>query len=102
MQKKNDSLSYLREVPTKVGTFRVLFPCAVFNPQDNFNRIPKALAEFAFREYPPNADKKEIRLIADWNARHLQECLNQAACYGTATPQASIDILYATRTVVIN
>ncbi len=102
LPKTKETQTYLKKVPTSIGVFTVHFPCAVFNPQDNLNKIPEALANFDFRQCPPNADDEEVRLTADWNARHLQQALNKACCYGIANPQAGIDVLYAMREVVVS
>lgn len=93
--------SSIWEVNTSIGKFTIYFPCAVFNAEDKFMYIPKAVRNFEFIPMPEGASETEQKKINALNSSALQKALNEAICFGTDTLQGRVDLDFEQRSVYV-
>lgn len=94
--------SYLKEVETAVGTFRIHFLRAVFNKDDLANVMVKAVKNHCFKITSETATKEERAEIADQNASELQKALNVAGHLGTENPVFHAEVSWAERKIYVS
>ena len=93
--------SSIWEVETGEGKFTVFFPCAVFNEEDKFMFIPRAIRDFEFVPTPKEARKEEQDRIANLNYSALLKKLKEAICFGTNTSQGIISLSWDKKEVYV-